>query len=166
MYETIRRDPPRTLLGLRDGIVAGDFFMVLPDIIFSLFIASCVSLVFAIILQRRGRRKGFVWFFLTIFLSVIAVGTWTKPYGVPLSGSNWLPFLLAAIGMALLLSVLAPKLSKVGRQAQLDREETMEMLESIEREKEVEVVAYITFNLVFWALILLLFAAILVKYLA
>jgi hypothetical protein len=39
-------------------------------------------------------------------------------------------------------------------------------LESIEREKEVEVVAYITFNLVFWALILLLFAAILVKYLA
>jgi hypothetical protein len=137
--------------------------MVAHDFIFSLLVALVISIIFARILTRKGPRTGFIWFYLTIFLAVLAAGLWLKPYGAPLTGSNWLPFLTAGIMMAILLFILAPRYPEVEKDAQLNHKQTMEMLETMEQEKKVAEVAYISFNLFLWFIIFLLVAAVLRK---
>jgi len=139
--------------------------MVVPDLIFSFFLALVISAIFAGVMLRKGPRKGFLPFFLAIFLAVFAAGVWGKPSGAPLTGANWLPFLVAGVLMALLLSALAPRYPKLDRKTQLDREETMELLDEIEREKETADLAYLSFSLFFWVCIALLIIAIIFRYL-
>jgi Na+/melibiose symporter-like transporter len=140
--------------------------MLVPDIFFSLIIALLISLVFAKILVRKGPRKGFIWFFLTVFLGILAAGLWVKPYGTPLAGSNWFILLLVGVALALLIiSTLSPRFPEVDRETQLDRKETIELLNGIEREKKIAGVAYVSLNVFFWLLIFLLLAAITGRYL-
>jgi hypothetical protein len=139
--------------------------MVIPDLIFSIFLALVISVIFTWIIRRKGPRKGFFWFFLAIFLAIFTAGIWGKPAGAPLTGLNLVPFLLAGVLVALLLTALAPKFPKVDRGTQMDREKTMEMLEEIERKKNAAALAYISLNLIFWFFIALLGFAIIVRYL-
>ena len=138
--------------------------MVIPDLILSFIIALIISIIFARILVRKGPRRGFFWFFLPVFLAVFAAGIWAKPYGAPLNSRNWLPFFLAGIFMATLLTILAPRYPKVKRTTQLDRTETLEMLDEIERENKMAELAYISLNLFFWGGILLLILVISSRY--
>ncbi len=139
--------------------------MVVSDLLFSIFLALIISVIFAGIILRKGPRRGFFWFFMLIFLAVFAVGIWGKPFGTPLSGSNWLPFLISGVLMALLLILLAPKHPEVGRQSQFDREETMEMLDKIEQEKKFTTLAYISFNVFLWVLLAMILVAIITRFL-
>lgn len=139
--------------------------MVIPDLTFSIILALAIALLFAWILRRQGPRRGFLWFFLPIFLAVFAAGIWGKPAGAPLTTSNWLPFLGAGVLMALLLSILAPRYLKIDRTAQLDRQKTLKILDEIEQEKELATLAYISLNLFFWGMIALLIVMILIRYL-
>lgn len=131
--------------------------MVVPDFFFSLFVAMVISLVVARVLHRKaGARRGFLWLFFVIFLTVYAGGIWAKPYGTELSMTNWLPFVLSGILAALLLIVFAPRYPKLERNEQLDRRKTIEMLEKIEQAEEKAELAYISLNIFFWGIVLLL----------
>jgi hypothetical protein len=138
--------------------------MIIPDLIFSIVVALIVSVVFARIIHRQGPRRGFFWFFLIIFLAVFAAGIWEKPNGEPFTDTNWLPFLLAGVLMALLLLILAPSHPNIDRESQLDRNETMEMLDEIGQEKKFEALTYVSLNLFLWMVIALLVAAIIARF--
>ncbi|MDF1578878.1 MAG: hypothetical protein P1P81_10610 [Desulfobulbales bacterium] len=139
--------------------------MVVPDLIFSLFVALVIGVVFAGIILRKGPRRGFFWFFLLIFLAIFAAGIWGKPLGAPLSADNWLPFVAAGVLMALLLTFLAPRYPKVKRDAQLDRARTMAILDKIERDKKIAALAYISLSLFSRVAIIVLVAVIIARYL-
>ncbi|MFO7606653.1 MAG: hypothetical protein R6W72_10175, partial [Desulfurivibrionaceae bacterium] len=122
------------------------------------------SVIFAGIILRKGPRRGFFWFFLLIFLAILAAGIWGKPPGAPLSSENWLPFVLAGIVTALLLTIFAPKYPRVRRDTQLSRQKTMEMLDKIEQKNEIATLAYISLNLFIWFGLVLLGFVIIARY--
>lgn len=139
--------------------------MVIPDFFFLLLVAMVISLVVARILHRKaGGRRGFLWLFFVIFLTVYAGGVWAKPYGTALSWTNWAPFVLSGVLAGLLLIVFAPHYPQLKRNEQLDRRETIEMLEKIEQEDEKAELAYISLNIFFWGIVLLLVFLIIGRY--
>jgi hypothetical protein len=108
--------------------------------------------------RGAGRRTGLIWLFLVIFLATWAGGIWLKPFGPTLWGTHWLAFLLVGLVVFLFLIIVIP------RKAPRGRYETLDMLDRIEQEKELEEVAYITLSIFFWILLSVLVIAIILRY--
>ncbi len=134
--------------------------MIIPDLLISLILALLLTGLFMLTTRKAGWKKGSIWIFLIIFLITWAGGLWLKPFGPALWGIYWLPFLLTGLVVFLTLLIFSPPRPLRGRQ------ETLDMLERAEQRKELEEVTYITFNLFFWILLLLLVAAIILRYVA
>ena len=133
--------------------------IVATELFLSLAIAFTLSLVFSWLLKRAGPRNGFAVFFLAIFLITLAGGLWLRPFGPLILGIYLLPFIIVGVAGSVLLFLAAPKRPPV------NRKETIQMLERIEQEKELEHLAYLSFNLVMRVLLVLLTAAVLLNYL-
>ena len=129
--------------------------MVIREILVSLIIAVLMTGLYLLVTRRAERRTGLIWLFLLIFLVTWAGGAWLRPMGPALLGIHCLSFLMVGALFALLLFIIIPRRTPRGRQ------ETLDMLESMEREKELEAVAYITLGIFFWILLVLLAASIL-----
>ena len=131
--------------------------------ILEFLIAVCVSLVLSalFILATRRRDKGgdLLWLFIIIFLATWAGGIWLKPIGPTIWGIHWLAFLLAGIFVLLLLAIFIQRRPPSGRR------ETLDMLERIAKEREVESVTYVTLSAFFWILLAALIIAIIIRYL-
>lgn len=132
--------------------------MLLLEILAALTVALVLSAVFALATWRRGRRRGLFWLFLILFLTTWAGGGWMRPVGPVLWGIHWLSFLLVGAVVALVLAVAQSRPRPQGR------EETIEMLESMKREREAKQVAWITLTIFFWILVLTLLGAIVFRY--
>jgi len=132
--------------------------MVIPEFFVSFVIAVVLTGVYMLLTRGTGRRTGIVWLFLMIFLAVWAGGVWLRPFGPTVWGIHWMVFLLVGLIIVLFLFILIP------RKAPRGRLETLDMLESIEKEKQLEKVAYITLSIFFWILLSLLVIAILLRY--
>lgn len=133
--------------------------MIFVDLLTAFIIAAFLSWLFYLATEGRKRRKvGLFWIFLILFFSSWAGGIWIKPIGPAWWGIHWLSFLLAGSVVTLILIIAVPRRPPRGRH------ETLDMLESIEREREVEQAAYFTLNIFFWGLLILLFLAILFRY--
>lgn len=135
--------------------------MAVPDFLFSFIIAFCISALFAWLLSRKGPRKGFVWFFLLILFAILTAGMVITTLQSPSTGSSWILLLLAGMLMALLLFYLAPRVPPVNRDTQLNREETMALLDSVEQGKQAAALAYISLKVFCWIEALLLLILIL-----
>ena len=133
--------------------------VVATELFLALAIAVLCSLLFSWMLRRGGPRYGFPIFFLAIFLITLAGGLWLKPIGPLGWGIYWLPFIVVGIVGSVLLFLAAPKRPPVNRR------ETLEMLDRIEQEKELEQTAYLSFNIVMRVLLVLLVAAVILAYL-
>lgn len=134
--------------------------MIFPEFTVSLFIAFLMTGIYMILTRKSGRRTGLIWLFLIIFLSVWAGGMWLKPFGPTMWGVHWLTFLIAGIVVILLFFIFIPRKPPRGRN------ETIDMLDQVEREKEIEEIAYITLSLFFWLLLAILIIAIVLRYTA
>ncbi len=139
--------------------------MVVGDFFFSLLIAALLSIIFAVLIRRKGPRKGFIWLLLTIFLATWAGGAWGNLLSPVFWGIFWLPYLLAGLSAALLLWIFLPKLPEIGNETQLDREETLEILEQVEKTREMEKLTYVTIDIFLVLILMLLIAAIVTRYL-
>jgi len=84
---------------------------------------------------------------------------WVKPFGPPLWGIYWLPFLFSGLIVALLFAVSAPQ------QPPRSRRETLKMLDRIRRDEGLKKATYITLSFFFWVLLFVLIAAIIIRYL-
>lgn len=139
--------------------------MVVLDMLFSLVVSAIICLLFALLVWRGERRRGFVWFFITFFLATWAGGVWAREWGGDAISGLVLPFVIAGLLCALLLHLFTPRPPPIDKESQLDRERTLEMIAEIERRKELHAMAAITVNIFLWVLLALLFAAIVIHYL-
>jgi cbb3-type cytochrome oxidase subunit 1 len=119
---------------------------VIGHLALSLVLAAAAVAVLVNGLRHRPSRP--VWsLFVVFFLAIWAGGVWVAPVGPTHFGVTWLPFLMIAILLAVLVVVLAPP----GGRGHGDERE-------LEREVEVGL------GMFFWVLIGTLLAAILAGY--
>ena len=133
-------------------------------LIFDLFTAIVVSIfmtwLFYLATGGKKRRKvGIFWVFIILIFTTWAGGVWIKPIGPAWWGLHWLSFILTGSVVTLILIITVPRKPPKGRH------ETLDMLEEIEREREVEEAAYFTLSIFFWVLVILLLLAIIFRYL-
>ena len=132
--------------------------VIAAEFVTALVIAGTLSYLFARKIRRRGRRSGFFWFFLIIFMITWAGGAWLMPFGPQMMGIHWLPFILVGLAGALGVSLLAE------RRYPRNRHETIDMLDAIEEGRELEKMTFLSLNILFWAVLAVLLAAILLHF--
>jgi 4-hydroxybenzoate polyprenyltransferase len=127
--------------------------MFFLDIIYALGFSLLVVLIFSFLFKRRGPWP-FLVFLLLVFLAAWAGGVWFSPAD-PL-GSNWywLPFLISALIIALLVTAAVPSDRDHMRIKKTQR------LGQPEEATESEVVL----GLFFWILVILLIGSIFFRY--
>lgn len=133
--------------------------MIILELLFASIVALILSTLLMLIWGREATRTGFLWIFLIIFLGSWAGGVWIRPFGPPLWGIHWFPFLSSGLIVALIFAVFAPQ------RPPKSRNETVKMLERIRLEKELEKATYMTLSSFFWILLFVLIAAIVIRYL-
>lgn len=132
--------------------------MVIPEFFVSFVIAVILTGLYVLVTRNSARRTGLIWLFLLIFLAIWAGGVWIRPFGPTLWGLHWLVFVLAGLLIGLLLIIILPGKPPEGRH------ETLNMLERVELEKELETLTYITLGISFWILIIGLVIAIILHH--
>ena len=132
--------------------------VVAAELITALVIAVTLASLAAGNLGRRGRRSGFFWFFLLIFMVTWAGGVWLMPFGPMIMGIHWLPFAVVGLIGAVLISLLA------GRRYPSSRHETIDLLERTRIANAHENMTYLTLNAIFWATLFVLLAAVILRY--
>ena len=132
--------------------------VVETEIVFALILALVISTFISLALRREGPRTGFFLLFLTIFLITLAGGLWLSPSGPYTRGVYWLPFVVIGALGSYILYLRAP------RKPPQNREQTIEILERIEKAKQLEKLTYVTFDLFFWVIIFFLLVVILIHY--
>lgn len=133
--------------------------IALTELLLTLAIALILSGLFSWLLRRGRPRYGFPIFFAMIFLITLAGGLWLRPFGPLHWGVYWLPFMVIGIIGTVLLCLAAPK------RPPANRDETIDLLERIRREEELETSAYLSFNVVMRVLLFLLLFSVLLAYL-
>jgi hypothetical protein len=124
--------------------------MILFDFLIALFVAMIVSLLFSKLFRRYGPWPGFFTFFFIIFLVALAGGLWITPFGPKIGAIYWLPFLISAIIFALLLAAIPTKPRPRKKEIEIKPDEQIKV------EKDV--------NLFLWGFVILLFLAIVIRY--
>jgi uncharacterized membrane protein YeaQ/YmgE (transglycosylase-associated protein family) len=132
--------------------------LIAADMVTALIIAGTLAYIFARNLMRRSRRSGFFWFFLIIFMITWAGGAWMMPFDAATQGLHWLPFLIAGMAGAVVVTYLAR------RRPPTNRHETIDLLESIAEERKLEKATYLSLGFIFWVVLFLLMVAIVVRY--
>ena len=82
--------------------------MLVAELLFALVIGLVVVAIFSYGLRRPGPWGGFLWFFLLVFLGAWAIGVWAEPVGPVAWGVAWVPILLAAVLIALVVAAMPP----------------------------------------------------------
>ena len=132
--------------------------MVVAEFFVSFIVAVILTGLYMLVTRGARRRTGLIWLFLIIFLATWAGGIWLRPFGPTLWGIHWLVFLLVGLIIVLFLVILIPQKAPRGRQ------ETLDMLDRIEEEKQLEKFTYITLSIFFWILLSLFAIAIILRY--
>jgi hypothetical protein len=78
--------------------------MVYVDLVFVLIIVSLAAVGLSVGRLRPGPWPAAVWFFLLLFFGTWALGAWLQPIGPTLWGTRWVPYVIAAVGISLLLA--------------------------------------------------------------
>jgi Ca2+/Na+ antiporter len=134
--------------------------MIVKEFFVSLTIALLVCVVYALITRSDVRRTGFGWFLLFVLFATWAVGVWLRPFGPVWGDIRWLQFLIAGLLVLLLFALSAPFKAPRGRQ------DTIDQLQEIARQKEVQKATYVTLGIVFWVILVILIAVIVIRYIA
>lgn len=118
--------------------------MFFPGFLMALIMGLLVAAIFSAFLgDRRPWGGGFLWLFLIIFFGAWAVGSWTVPVGPSWIGVSWIPFLVAALAIGLLLASLAEPAPR-----------------PVTTQSEMEAEAAATVGFFFWLLLLVLIAVV------
>jgi hypothetical protein len=121
--------------------------MFLMDLLFALVIGVLFTVLFAVLFRARGPWASLLVFFFIVFLAAWTGGLWLDPFGPPLFGVYWLPFLLIGLFFALLLAAATPPVPRTRTEAVVEAKASA-----------------LAFNVFFWVLIVGLIVAVLVAY--
>lgn len=75
----------------------------------ALVLAAGLTMVTTVVFRRHRHGVEAVIFFLVIFLAAWGGGLWMSPVGPRLYGVSWLPFLLVALIVSLLIITFVPR---------------------------------------------------------
>ena len=128
--------------------------MFLFQFLLSLFLAFLLTAIYMLGFKRKAACVGIGALFLIIFLVTWAGGVWLTPFGNPMWGVYWWPFLFTAIFITLLLAAAAP-----GRPPRSAAEAKSKAPETKRQEA-----SGVVLSVFFWLLVILLIAAIVVYY--
>lgn len=78
------------------------------DLLGAFLVAVLVVWLFTFALRRPGPWGAGAWFFVVVFLGTWAVAAWMEPVGPVWWGVAWLPMLVVALGIGLLLAAATP----------------------------------------------------------
>jgi len=126
--------------------------MILAHFLTALVIALLLGIIFTAF-GWRGPWEAIWVFLLILFLFTWVGGVWSAPYGPPLWGVYWLPFLFFGFLLILLVAAAAPVRKPRTRR---------EAIEQVEAEETT----FAAFNIFFWLLLLGLVVALLIRYLS
>jgi len=116
------------------------------------FVALIISLIFAIGLRGRKVMLNFLFFFSIIFLITWAGGIWLTPFGPSVKGVYLLPFVVVAVLIALFLAATVASYRPRSKKGQTQDRDVIRLAPEA------------VFGAFFWALIVLLFLAVVAKY--
>jgi Ca2+/Na+ antiporter len=134
--------------------------MIFKEFLVSLAVTLLACAMFVLATRSSVRRTGFGWLFLIVLLATWAGGVWLRPFGPALGDIRWLQFLIVGLLVALLIALVAPLKPPRGRH------DTLDQLQAIARQKELQKVTYVTLGIVFWVVLVILIAAIAIRYIA
>jgi hypothetical protein len=117
--------------------------MFVVDLLLALLMALIFTMVFAIGFRRSGPWSSVLAFFMVIFLAAWAGGLWISPAGPVFLGIYWLPVVLVAFLVGLLLAAVSPRRPRHVKTISEAREEAEER-RAVER----------AFNSFFWVLLI------------
>jgi hypothetical protein len=129
--------------------------MIFVDFLISFVVALLLATIVSVVLRRAGPWASFLFLFLALFLATWAGGIWIMPFGRPLGGVYWLPFLMAGVVFSLLLAAVVPP-DKAD-------ESTIELVTEEEKKARERTVRR-TAGLLFWLFAGVLVVAIIARY--
>lgn len=132
--------------------------MFILEVIFAACISLLLSGLFVLVTRNRSGKTGSLRLFLIIFLATWAGGIWLKPFGPSLWGIHWLGFLIAGLFVSIILVITTPNRAPKGRR------ETLDILEKVARNRELDQITYLTLGVFFWILLAFLIIAIISRY--
>jgi hypothetical protein len=132
--------------------------MIFKEFLMSLVVALIGCVIFALVTRSRTRRTGFGWFFLFVLMATWAGGVWIRPFGPALADIRWLQFLVVGLLAVLLVALFAPLKTPRGRH------DTLDQMEEMARQKQVEKMTYIALGAVFWLVLSVLIWAVIAHY--
>lgn len=129
------------------------------DLLFVLVVAMLLTFLFSAAFSWTGPWPGFAWFFVLILLTSWAAGLWVRPFGPPLFGVFWMPYLVFGLIAALLVAAASPPEGARRRPGSAPRPPS-------ERDEDVAAEgAAVAVGLFFWLLVLVLVTAVVIGYL-
>jgi hypothetical protein len=128
------------------------------EMLCALVISAGLIGLFRMIFKPRIKIIVYFQFFLVTFLGAWTGGIWIRPFGPTLLGIHWMPFLIIGFLFALFFT------ATINPRPPHNRHETLEMLEDIEKAKEMEKITYISLGVFFILLLVILTIAITVRY--
>jgi hypothetical protein len=132
--------------------------MIFKEFLTSLVVALIVCVIFTLFTRSRTRRTGYIWFFLFVLMATWAGGVWIRPFGPLLADIRWLQSLVVGLLAVLLAALFAPLKTPRGRH------NTLNQLEDVAQQKQLEKMTYISLGAVFWVLLCILTWAVIVNY--
>lgn len=142
--------------------------MFLAEFLFVLVLALVFTCFFALAGGRYLPWPGLVWLFMILLMATWALGVWFRPVGPPVRGFYWGSFVAAVVVVSLLLAAAVSR-------SHIPRKKTREELKGVEirpltpaeqrvREERAEAAATACFGVLFWVLIAVALAAVVVHY--
>jgi hypothetical protein len=125
------------------------------DLLFAVILALIVSAIFWAIAGWPGIGTEAIALFVLLLFATWAIGAWITPFGPALWGGFWIPFLLPAFFLFLLLAALAPPRPPRSRQ---------EAIEDARANATASDVALFTLGAFFWILLVGLIIAVILAY--
>lgn len=134
---------------------------MLHEILTAAGVAAVLAAALALVNGRaRWRAADFGEHLAVLFPATWAGGIWLQPFGPALGAIHPLPFVATGVVLALVLLV-------AGRpRPPRSRHETLDMLDRINLEKKAEMATGSVLRILFWTLLVLLAAAIVLRHLA
>lgn len=81
---------------------------VFINLLFAVLVAMIIGTMFSVGLRGRNRWAGTIWLYVLLFFGSWALGSWLRPMGPPAWEVHWVPLVLAAALIALLLAAATP----------------------------------------------------------
>lgn len=126
------------------------------------FIAFSISIILTIstvLIYEKSNRRGLYWFvFPTVFFGIWAGGLWIEPTGKEAEAMYWILFVIAGLLSAFSLAHLSTERPPQGRR------ETIDMLERINKKKNIEKATFVVLNLFFFLIVVILLLTVGVRY--